>query len=71
MSKGGAIIVLGFLTAFLPFTGFSSGFETILAIVFGVATMVLGFLVRQERLWLLRSRPGEQKTDSYAESRPH
>lgn len=70
MSKAGAIIVLGFLTAFLPFTGFSSGYETLLAIVFGLLTMMLGFLVRQERLWLLRSRPGEQKTDSYAENKP-
>jgi len=70
MSKGGAIIILGFLTAFLPFTGFSSGFETVLAIIFGLLIMMLGFLVRQERLWLLRSRPGEQKTDSYAENKP-
>ncbi len=71
MSKSGAIIVLGFITAFLPFTGFPAAFETTLAIVFGLAIMVLGFLTRQERLWLLRSRSGEHKTDSYAENGPH
>lgn len=71
MSKAGVIIVLGFLTAFLPFTGFPATFETVLAIIFGLLTMVFGFLVRQERLWLLRSRSGEHKTDSYAESSPH
>lgn len=70
MSKAGAIIVLGFLAAFLPFTGFPSGFETVLAIILGLAIMVLGFLVRQERLWLKRSVSGEHKTDSYSENTP-
>jgi hypothetical protein len=70
MSKAGAIIVLGFLIAFLPFTGFPAAFETVLAIILGLLTMILGFLVRQERLWLLRSKSGERKTDSYAENGP-
>ena len=70
MSKAGAIIVLGFLTVFLPFTGFPSGFETVLAIIFGLLIMMLGFLVRQERLWLKRSISGEHKTDSYSENTP-
>lgn len=70
MSKIGAVIVLGFLIAFLPFTGFPTGLETGLAIIFGLLIMALGFLVRQERLWLLRSLSGEHKTDAYAENSP-
>lgn len=70
MSKAGAIVILGLLVAFLPFTGFPSGFETTLAVILGLLTMALGFLVRQERLWLLRSMKRENKTDSYAERRP-
>lgn len=59
MSKGSLIIVFGLLTAFLPFTGFPTGTKTVLAIIFGLATMALGFLVRQERIWLLRARLSE------------
>lgn len=70
MSKAGIIIILGFLVAFLPFTGFPSAFETTLSILFGLAVMLLGFLVRQERLWLFRSMKGGSKSDGYAESRP-
>jgi len=68
MSKGSAIIVLGFLTAFLPFTGFPTGSKTVFAILFGLLTMALGFLVRQERIWLLRALSGEHKTDAYTEN---
>ena len=70
MSKAGAIVVLGFLVAFLPFTGFPTGFETVIAVLLGLLIMVLGFLVRQEHLWLLRSLSGEHKTDAYAENSP-
>ncbi|MBI1754686.1 hypothetical protein HYR65_00180, partial [Candidatus Azambacteria bacterium] len=52
MSKGAGIILLGFFSAFLPFTGFPTGTKTVLAVLFGLFVMVLGFLVRQERLWL-------------------
>ncbi len=68
MSKGATILVLGFLLAFLPFTGFPTGFKTVLAVVFGLVIMILGFLVRQERLWLLRAISGEHKTDAYTEN---
>jgi len=64
------IIVLGVLIAFVPFTGFPDSFKTTLAIVFGLAIAALGFLVRQERLWLLRSLRGEHATDGYAENNP-
>lgn len=67
MSKGSAIIVLGLLSAFIPFTGFGA-LVKVLAVLFGFLIMGLGFLVRQERLWLLRSLSGEHKTDAYTEN---
>ncbi len=70
MSKGAVIILLGFLIAFLPFTGFPTGTKTIFAIIFGLCTMALGFLVRQERVWLTRALSGKHKTDAYAENGP-
>lgn len=68
MSKAAAIIILGFLTAFLPFTGFPGVVKIVIAVFVGLTIMGLGFLVRQERIWLLRALSGEHKTDAYTES---
>lgn len=68
MSKAAAIIVLGFFTAFLPFTGFPSVVKITLAVLFGLLIMALGFLVRQERIWLLRALSTEHKTDAYTQN---
>ena len=68
MSKAATIVVLGFLAAFMPFTGFPGIVKTILAVLFGLLIMALGFLVRQERIWLLRALSGEHKTDAYTEN---
>lgn len=68
MSKAAAIILLGFIVAFLPFTGFPAVVKAILGVVFGLLIMALGFLVRQERIWLLRALSGEHKTDAYTEN---
>ncbi len=68
MSKAGAIIILGFVAAFLPFTGFPSGVKTFFMVLAGLLIMALGFLVRQERKWLMRALSGTHKTDAYTES---
>jgi len=68
MSKAAAIIVLGFFAAFLPFTGFPGGVKMALGALIGLSIMALGFLVRQERIWLLRALSGEHKTDAYTEN---
>lgn len=68
MSKAAAIVILGFFTAFLPFTGFPGVVKIVLAVLFGLSVMALGFLVRQERIWLLRALSGEHKTDAYTEN---
>lgn len=54
----------------MPFTGFPTGFAQVLTIVFGLATMALGFLVREERTWLIRALEGGHKTDAYTENKP-
>jgi 16S rRNA (cytidine1402-2'-O)-methyltransferase len=68
MSKGAAIILLGFLLAFLPFTGFPAAVKMIVAVLMGLSVMAIGFLVRQERVWLTRALKGEHKTDAYTEN---
>lgn len=68
MSKGALIFLLGLLLAFLPFTGFPNVVKVSCAVLFGLTVMALGFLVRQERLWLLRAMAGEHKTDAYTEN---
>lgn len=72
MSKGSALVVLGLLSAFLPFVGVPAAVKVGLAVLFGFLIMALGFLVRQERLWLLRTLSGEHTTDAYTENgAPH
>lgn len=64
--------MLGLLSAFLPFAGLPILVKISLAVLFGFLIMALGFLVRQERLWLLRAMQGEHKTDAYTENgAPH
>jgi hypothetical protein len=38
--------------------------------VFGLLIIGLGFLVRQERIWLGRALHGEHTTDAYTENGP-
>lgn len=60
-------MILGFCAAFLPFTGFPGGIKMFLGALLGLLIMGIGFLIRQERIWLLRALKGEHKTDAYAE----
>lgn len=39
-----------------------------LAAFIGLGIMALGFLVRQERIWLKRALASEHSTDAYAEN---
>lgn len=68
MSKAGLIALIGFLSALLPFLGIPILAKTVLAAVFGVLVMALGFLVREERRWLLRALSGDHQTDAYTEN---
>ena len=64
MSKAAAIIVLGFFTAFLPFTGFPSVVKITLAVVFGLLIMALGFLVLAGIVfWAFRTAFGRRLFD--------
>ncbi|XKT74514.1 MAG: hypothetical protein ACJKTH_00230 [Patescibacteria group bacterium UBA2163] len=68
MSKAGLIILFGLILTFLPFLGVPLVFKTTLAVVLGIATMGLGFLVREERRWLVRALKGDFQTDAYTEN---
>jgi hypothetical protein len=65
MSKGSIIILLGLLSLIVPFTGFPMSVKTVMAVMFGAIMMGLGYLVRQERLWLLGALEGGNKDASY------
>jgi len=71
MSKAGLISLIGLLSIFLPFIGIPMGAKTILAVVFGVLILILGFLVREERRWLVRALKGDHQTDAYTENGAH
>lgn len=68
MSKGGLITILGFALAVLPFLGIPLVVKTGLAVVFGLLVMALGFLVREERRWLMRALSGDHEADAYTEN---
>lgn len=68
MSKAVIVIIIGALIAFSPFLGFPSAFMTGLTVILGIALIVLGLLMRVERLWLIRALSGGHKTDAYAEN---
>lgn len=60
--------MLGFVSAFLPFVGIPNTLKATLAVVFGLLVVALGFLVREERRWLLRAIKGDHQTDAYTEN---
>ena len=64
MSKGSLIMVLGILVAFLPSTGFPAPMPSVLAVIFGLAIIFLGFLVRQERIWLIQALEDKKNANS-------
>ena len=68
MSKAGLIALLGFLSAVLPFLGIPSTFKTWAAVAFGVLIVLLGFLVREEKKWIIRALNGDHQKDAYTEN---
>lgn len=68
MSKAGLIVLLGLVVAFTPFLGIPTDVKTTVAVVAGLLILVLGFLVREERRWLMRALSGDHHTDAYTEN---
>lgn len=68
MSKAVIITIIGFLIATTPINGLPTVFNTWLIVGGGIAVVILGLLMRVERLWLLRALSGGHKTDAYAEN---
>lgn len=70
MSKAMLVVCVGVIVAFLPFTGLPFTAKTWIAVGAGAALIVLGLLMRVERLWMLRALGGGRVTDAYAENAP-
>ena len=70
MSKAALIVVLGIIIVLIPIDGLPDRVSTALTVLAGLSVIVLGILLRFERLWLLRARDGGHKTDAYVEQRP-
>ncbi len=56
------------LVALIPIDGLPDRLSTFLTVGIGFSIVILGLLMRVERLWLLRAQRGEHKTDAYAEN---
>jgi hypothetical protein len=68
VSKATIVTILGILVALIPIDGLPDRLSTFLTIAIGFSIVILGLLMRIERLWLLRAQRGEHKTDAYAEN---
>lgn len=71
MSKAGLIALLGLLSALLPFIGIPTAIKTALAVIFGLVILALGFLVREEKKWIIRTLQGDHQADAYTENGVH
>ena len=68
MSKGGLITLLGFILLILPFLGIPTAIKIAFTVVFALVVMALGFLVREEKKWMLRALNGDSQADAYTEN---
>ena len=68
MSKAVLVIILGIVVILIPIDGLPEKVSATLTVLSGAALVVLGLLMRIERLWLLRSLSGGHKTDAYTEN---
>ncbi len=68
MSKATVVVFIGIIVALISFMGFPSVVKVTVTVLAGIAIIILGLLMRVERLWLLRALQGGHKTDAYAEN---
>ena len=67
MSKAVIVIVIGIILVLLPYMGVPSAIKTFVIVGTGTLLVLLGLLMRVERLWLLRALQGGHANDAYAE----
>lgn len=69
MSKETIVIVLGLLTALMPYQiGIPGQWKQYFYIIAGVVIAGIVFVIRQERVWKDREAQHEQKTNTFVES---
>lgn len=66
MTKDVGILILGLLTALMPFLGFPRRFESFILIIVGLTIAVLAFIIRGEALF--HNSNSERKTDMFVEN---
>jgi len=66
MSKDVSILILGLLTAAMPYLGFPANYERIIFVVIGLSVAALAFLIRGDiSLFSI-----ERKADTFVENNP-
>lgn len=68
MSKAVLVTIIGVIVAIIPINGLPAYINTIITVLAGIAIVILGLLMRVERLWMLRALSGGHKTDAYTEN---
>ncbi|MEK7530573.1 MAG: hypothetical protein AAB573_01800 [Patescibacteria group bacterium] len=68
MSKAVIVMVIGIILVLLPYMGIPSSAKTFVIVGAGTILVILGLLIRVERLWMLRALHGGHANDAYAES---
>ena len=66
MSKDVGILILGLLTAAMPYLGFPANYERIIFVVVGLSVAVLAFLIRGDKSLFTIQRKG----DTFSENNP-
>ena len=64
MTKDVGILILGLLTAAMPYLGFPTNYENIIFVVVGLSIAVLAFLIRGDMSLFKIERSGDTFTDS-------
>lgn len=68
MSKAALVVFLGAIVVLIPIDGLPDRMSTVLTVLAGLSIIILGILMRFERLWLIRAQEGGHRTDAYAEN---
>ena len=69
MTKDVGILILGLLTAAMPYLGFPTSYENIIFVAMGLSIATLAFLIRGDMSLFKIERSGDTFTDSSQEER--
>lgn len=70
MTKDVGILILGLLTAAMPYLGFPTNYENMIFVVMGLSIALLAFLIRGDLSLFTIERTGDTFTDSSKHEKP-